>query len=417
MNRRSLSLLAFLGLGLAGHAAAEGFRLYGMSAEGQMRGEALVASSQGPEANWYNPAALASAEANHAVAGGLNFLVADTEYTSTTGQSVKNHDKYFPLPSLYYSQKMGDRWAVGLGVNTPFGLSTAYDNSAPFSFITTGGNVQLLNISPNAAFKVTDALSLGLGVNYYKSSAELRQVVPYSLVGGTDSPLKIEGEGDGVGLNTGLLVKLSGTQNVGLTYKSEVTINYDGKSAHIDNAPGNQPFDTGVKTQLRFPDMVGMGWSFQPSKRWDVEIGGQWTNWADMKKVDVAFDSPLPGPAGPISKTSTQFDWKNTWTARIGGTCALTDLWKVSGGYFYTTTPTRESTYTPLVPDGNHHVFSVGGTYTKGPLTVGIPAVLILQTGSSSIHNNISEGYGVQNVNGKYDLIAFQLGLSAGWRF
>lgn len=416
MNRRVLCVFSLLAFCFVSDSAAEGFRLYGMSAEGQMRGEALVASAQGPDANWYNPAALANSENKHEVLGGLNFLTVNEEYTSTTGQKVKNNDKYFPLPSLYYAQKMNDRWAMGIGVNTPFGLSTAYDNSAPFSYITTGGKVQLVNISPNAAFKVTDALSFGLGVNYYRSSAELRQMLPYSLAGGTDSPLKIEGDGDGVGLNTGLLVKLSDTQNVGVTYKSEVTIDYDGKNAHIDNvSPGNEPFDTGVKTRLRFPDMVGMGWSFQPSKRWDVEIGGQWTNWADMKKVDVAFENPLPGPAGPISETSTQFDWKNTWTARIGGTCALTDLWKISGGYFYTTTPTRESTYTPLVPDGNHHVFSVGGTYTKGPLTVGIPAVLILQTGSSSIHNNVSVGG--QNVNGKYDLIAFQLGLSAGWRF
>lgn len=414
MNRRSLGLIAFLGLGLASHAAAEGFRLYGMSAEGQMRGEALVASAEGPDANWYNPAALANAESNHAVAGGLNFLVADTEYTSTTGQKVKNNDKYFPLPSLYYSQKMGDRWAVGLGVNTPFGLSTSYDNSAPFSYITTGGKVQLLNISPNVAFKVTDALSLGLGVNYYRSSAELRQVVPYSRINGQpDSPLKVEGEGDGIGLNTGLLWTLSNTQKLGVTYKSEVTIDYNGEKAHLDSAPDtHQPFETGVQTRLRFPDMVNMGWSFQPAKRWDVEIGGQWTNWADMKNADVRFDNQTY-----VTNTKTPFNWKNTWTARLGGTYALTDLWKLSGGYFYTTSPTRESTYTPLVPDGNHHVLSVGGTFNKGALTIGIPAVLILQTGTSDIQNNVTDVTSYQNVNGKYDLIAFQLGVSAGWRF
>lgn len=117
---------------------------------------------------------------------------------------------------------------------------------------------------------MTDAFSFGLGVNYYRSSAELRQVSPYSLVGGTDSPLKIEGEGDGVGLNTGLLIKISDSQNVGLTYKSEVTVDYDGKNAHLDNAPiANTPFETGVKTRLRFPDMVGLGWSVEP---WTVLI-------------------------------------------------------------------------------------------------------------------------------------------------
>lgn len=412
MNRRVLCVFSLLAFCFVRDSAAEGFRIYGMSAEGQMRGEALVASAEGPDANWYNPAALANAETKRNVLGGLNFLTVNQEYTSTTGQTVKNNDKYFPLPSLYYSQKMSDRWAVGLGVNTPFGLSTSYDNSAPFSNITTGGKVQLVDISPNAAFQVTRALSVGVGVNYYRSSVELRQMVPFP----TPSPLKVEGEGDGVGLNTGLLVKLSDTQNVGLTYKSEVTVDYNGENARIDNDPTTgQPFETGAETRLRFPDMIGLGWSFKPAQRWGVEIGGQWTNWADMENVDVRFNDPLPVTG--TRQSTTQFNWKNTWTARVGGTYALTDLWKLSGGYFYTTTPTREKTYTPLVPDGNHHVFSVGGTYDKGPLTVGIPAVLILQTGSSNIQNNVTDLTTTQNVNGNYDLFAFQLGLSAGWRF
>ena len=86
MNRSLTGLSTLLALFLTANATAEGFRLYGMSAEGQMRGEALVASAQGPDANWYNPAALANTEAKHTVLGGLNFLTLDAEYTSTTGQ-------------------------------------------------------------------------------------------------------------------------------------------------------------------------------------------------------------------------------------------------------------------------------------------------------------------------------------------
>ncbi len=419
MNRSSQWVIGLLTLLLAGNTAAEGLRLYGMSADGQMRGESLVASAQGPDANWYNPAALATMKTESMVSGGLNFLVVNAEYTSNTGQSATNNDKVFPLPSLYYAQKFGDRLAFGVGMNTPFGLSTDYDNPS-FGNITTGGQVTLLNISPNVSYKLNESLSLGLGVNYYRSTIELRQMVPYSQLpfppippSSSDSALNIQGEGDGFGLNTGVLWNLSNTQKIGLTYKSEVTIDYDGEQAHLDTAPGiNAPYDTGVKTRLRFPDMIGFGWNSQPADRWNVEIGGQWTNWADMEKVEIYFDDQTF-----VQDTTTRYDWKNTWTARVGGTFDLNDVWKLSGGYFYTTSPTRESTYTPLVPDGDHHVFSVGGTYSRGSLSVGIPLVLILQTGTSNIQNNITDVTGTQNVNGKYDIMAYQLGLSANWKF
>ena len=414
MNRSLIGLSMLFALFLAVNVTAEGFRLYGMSADGQMRGEALVASDKGPDANWYNPAALVTIEPQSVVSGGLNLLLVNAKYTGTTGQSVKNNDSVFPLPSVYYAQKFGDRFAFGLGMNTPFGLSTDYDNPT-FKYITTGGKVQLINFSPNAAFKLTEALSLGAGVNYYSSSTELRQVVPYSLiVGQPDSALKVDGEGDGVGFNSGILWKISGNQKLGVTYKSEVTIDYSGGKAHLDSNPGtHQPYETGAQTRLRFPDMVGMGWGYKPAKRWDVEIGGQWTNWADMKKVEVHLDQQTPF----LSNSTSKLDWKNTWTARVGSSYELNDLWKLSGGYFYTTSPTRESTYTPLIPDGNHHVLSVGGTYSKRSLTVGIPAVLILQTGRSHIQNDVTDVTGSQNVDGKYSLIGYQLGLSATWNF
>lgn len=419
MNRSSIGLTALLALLLAADAAAEGFRLYGMSADGQMRGEALVASGTGPDANWYNPAALITIEPKSVVSAGLNLLVVNAKYTNTTGQSVENNDTTFPLPSVYFAQKIGDRLALGLGMNTPFGLSTDYTDPT-FKYITTGGKIELINISPNVAYKLNESFSLGLGVNYYRSSVELRQVVPYASLpfppvppGSTDSNLKVEGKGDGVGLNTGILYKLSDTQGLGLTYKSEVTIDYDGEKAHLDNAPGiNMPYDTAAKTRIRFPDMIGFGWNYKPTDRWNVEIGGQWTNWTDLEKLDIKVEDQTF-----IQDTTTRLDWKNTWTTRIGGSYGLNDRWILSGGYFYTTSPTRESTYTPLVPDGNHHVFSVGGTYNKGSLTVGIPLVLILQTGTSNIQNNVTDITGTQNVDGDYDLIAYQLGLSASWKF
>lgn len=390
-------------------AHAEGFRLYGMSQEGQMRGEALVASGNGPDANWYNPASLTGMDGNVRATAGLNYIVVYSEVKDAVGSTYKNNDKIFPLPSLYYGQKWGERWAFGMGINSPFGLSTSYDNSVPFSYATTGATVKLVNFSPNAAYKISDSVSVGAGINYYRSSVELNKVAPYSFYSAADSPVSINGDGTGVGLNTGILIHLPKRQKIGLTYKSEVAIDYEGGEAKVDIFPlTGQPYETGAKTRIRFPDMVGFGWSISPNDHWDLEVGGQWTNWTDLEKVELTFDEPN----AYLPNETTRFDWKNSWTARIGTAYQMTDHWKLSGGYFYSSTPTRESTYSATVPDGNHHVVSAGGIFDSGRWIVGIPAVLVFQTGSSKIDTDK-----LYETDGDYNVFAYQLGLSVGLRF
>ena len=387
-------------------ARAEGFRLYGMSQEGQMRGEALVASGDGPDVNWYNPAALTGMGGEARATAGLNYIVVYSDVKDATGNTYKNNDKVFPLPSLYYGQKWGERWAFGMGINTPFGLSTSYDNSVPFKYGTTGATVELVNFSPNAAFKISDSVSVGAGINYYRSSVELNKVAPYGV---PDSPVSVSGEGSGVGLNTGVLFNLPNRQKIGLTYKSEVAIDYDGGKAKVDQFPlAGQPYETGANTRIRFPDMVGFGWAINSNDRWNIEVGGQWTNWTDLEKVELTFDEPN----AYLPNETTRFDWKNSWTARIGATYQMTHQWKLSGGYFYSTTPTRESTYSAAIPDGNHHVVSAGGLFDSGRWMVGIPAVLVFQTGSSNINTDK-----LYEIDGEYDVFAYQLGLSVGLRF
>ncbi len=400
---------------IGGSVQAEGLRIYGMSAEAQMKGEASVATARSGDANWYNPAALLEGEKRE-VSAGLNYLVILADYTNMAGVKTENQRKTFPLPSMYYKQNLSPSWAIGVGVNTPFGLASEYEKSAPFSYITTGGEITLLNVSPNVAYQVTKSLSVGAGVNYYQSTAKLTQQAPWSILAASpDGEIKIEGSGSGVGVNSGFLWKIDDTQRFGATYKSEVKVKYSGKDASVENVPfiGGATYKTGVETSIRFPDIVSMGYGFKPTEKLEIEIGGQWTNWTDVEKLTITFDQPTAF----LPNNTTRMDWKDSWVGRVGGTYQMNPTWSFAGGYFYDTSPTRESTYTPLVPDGDHHVFSLGAMYKSGGFSVGIPAVLILQTGTSHINNDITDITTTQNVDGKYNLLGYQLGLGVKWAF
>lgn len=406
-------------------AQAEGFRIYGLSSEAQERAEAVVASGSDASAIWYNPAGLTRSSLLD-VSFNTNNMFLYSKYRDLAGREEKSQENHFFLPSLYLASNVGtENIAVGIGINTPFGLSTRYSRTSAFRYITTGGEISLININPTIAYKALPNLSFGVGLDYYYSKAELRQQYPWAAIvpGSPDGSATIQGKGDGVGFNFGLLYQPVEQHKIGLTYRSQVVVKYTGKKGELTNIPpavqGKFPagtgdvYATGARTAIRFPDIISFGYSYAPSDKWVGEIGGQWTNWNDARSIDITLDQPTV----LFANSSTKLDWKNSWVLRSGVTHHCTEKISISAGYFFDSTPTNEATYSPLIPDGDNHVFSVGLKYRHNDFVVSLPFVGILQTGTSSINSQVTDATGTQNTDGNYSLYGFQIGLAITYRF
>ena len=396
---------------LAGSLHADGFRVYGLSAEAQSRGEAVVASVEDASAIWYNPGALTKVGKEN-LSLNSNQMILKSHFTSSSGQKISGQENYFTPFGLYYGSNLGSQnWAVGLGVNTPFGLGTEYNKTAPFRYITTGGDLSLIDINPTVAYKLFPTLSLGVGFDYYYSQAVLRQQYPTTLVisGAPDGSVTLSASGMGYGFNAGLLYQPNKHHSVGLTYRSQVVVKYKNGTAEIENLPGalGTTYKTGVNTAIHYPDMINFGYAYRPTERWLWEIGGQWTNWEDLRSIDTNFDQQTLLP-----NTVNKFDWKNSFVVRLGFEHQCTDHLAFSGGYFYSSSPTNEATYSPLVPDGDEHVLSTGVKYTVNDRwSVRIPVVGIIQPTRN--HNPV----GKPLINGEYSLYGGQVGLGIMYMF
>ena len=172
-----------------------------------------------------------------------------------------------------------------MAVNTPFGLATEYSKTSNFRYITTGGEIQLINYSPAIAYKVHDTFSIGAGLNYFHSTAELRQQYAWGAVAGSlglgtafpDGSVTVQGVGDGYGFNVGALYEPSSKHSIGMVYRSQVSVKYGNKKAEIDTIPaalqplfgaGNgDKYSTGAKTSIRYPDTVALGYAYKPHCR------------------------------------------------------------------------------------------------------------------------------------------------------
>jgi long-chain fatty acid transport protein len=268
-------------------------------------------------------------------------------------------------------------------------------------------------------------------LDYYYSTAELRQQYPWSTVGfvlglGTgfpDGSVTVQGKGGGFGFNTGILFQPLPEHSIGLTYRSQVVVKYSNRKAELTNIPlalqaafpagTGDVYATGAKTSIRYPDIVGLGYAFKPSKDWVWELGGQWTNWDDVRSLDIDLDRPT----ALFPNSSTRLDWRNSFVIRTGVERQCSDSLSLSGGYFFDKSPTNEATYSPLVPDGDHHVFSVGAKYKINDLVIRIPLVGILQTGTGSINSSTADSTGTQNTKGKYGLYGFQVSVGIIYQF
>ncbi len=414
---------------------AEGFRIYGLSTDAQMRGEAVVASGSDASAIWYNPAALPKSGGTSVSINSNNMWI-QASHTDALNREEKNNRSFFPLLGAYVSVSPKDSGlAFGLGVNTPFGLATEYSKNSAFRYITTGGQITLVNINPTVSYRFHRVFSAGAGLDYYYSTTELRQQYPWAAVGFAnglgagaltlpDGSVTIQGRGDGVGFNVGFLIEPSPKHAIGLTYRSQVLVRYSGEPAEITNIPlafqaafpsvNQSIYTTRAKTSIRYPDIINTGYAFKPSNRTTVEIGGQITRWETVRSLDIKLDQPTL----LFPNSSNKLDWRNTFVARVGGEHWLGERWALGAGYFYDSTPTNELTYTQLVPDGNHHVMSAGVKYKHKDWVFSLPVVGGIQTGTDSITKSLNtDATRTQTSNGKYTLNLIQIGLSASYRW
>jgi long-chain fatty acid transport protein len=213
---------------LAMTVSATGFRIPDQDPRATARGEAFAATAEHAAAIHYNPAGLAQLQGHYLRAGvyGLNL---NTSYESSVG-SFDNAQDLHAIHQLFYAcgpDKLP--LAFGLGLYSPYGLSSRWPEDSGFRTVATEGRLTYWTVHPVVAWRVVPALSLagGLTVNYV--DADLQQgltPIPHNDL------FRFQGDGTALGYNLGLLWKPHEKVSVGVSYRSTTTVDLKG---HRDN--------------------------------------------------------------------------------------------------------------------------------------------------------------------------------------
>jgi long-chain fatty acid transport protein len=366
-----------------------------------------------PSAIYYNPAGLVQVP-RWQLQTGSSFLKMDSEHTDPSGKTDKSDAGWVAAPHLYFSYGQPEgKWALGVGLNTPFGLISRWNNDSFSRNYTTEARMAASVLNPTVAYAVTDRLSFGAGLDYVDiSDVGLKQKVPF-----TDGDAEFNADGHAWGYNFGALWKASARHSFGLSYRSQVNVPVSGE-VELKNVTepvasmflgGASSYKTGAQTEFKFPQSVALGYGFHANDRWTMFADYEWVNWNTTQETKFTYDQN-----NAILPQSIERRWRNTNNLGVGAEFKARDWWDVRFGSFVYERVVPSSTLESQIPDAGRVGLTLGSGFHFGKTSVDVGYTAILLR-SRSVDNNAGNAYSSMDGTFKSMMHVFGIGLSQKW--
>jgi len=401
-------------------ANATGFDLPDQDAFAIGRGMAFVATADNPSAIYYNPAGISQLPDNN-VRVGVYGVYLNPTYKSSAGSTFYNQENFHAIPEFFYTYSPQEfPLSFGLGLYSPFGLSSRWPQETGFRTVATEGSLTYYTINPVVSWRVRTNLSFaaGLTLNYIETDLEQGLVWPSQ---GFDN-FKFKGDGWAVGYNLGALWKVHPKVSLGATFRSYTSVNMDGYTEYYNNVPlsagglsvpafSQQRVD--ARADMSFPLKAIVGISYRPTPKWNIEFDADCTDWNQVTTINVHQER---GFSSLISQdTTVKLYWQSSWYYELGATRYFDNGWHVSAGYIYNENSVPDANYNPLVADLDRHFLSVGVGY-KGKR---FDWDLAYQFGFGPTRTVAGSAFSAtgQTADGRYQFISHAIALSVGYHF
>jgi len=425
---------------LSSMSYAAGFAIIEQSVTGLGRafaGSAAVAEDA--STIFFNPAGLTYLSHSE-FATGLNFINPESDFTnegSTIPSSLggtaitgsgDDGGKLGIVPNLYYAHRLNDRMVAGVGVNAPFGLVTEYDDNWVGRYHAIKSDLKTININPSLAFKTTEKLSLGFGINLQYIDLELTQAVDFGAVCAAasvgacaapqahDGKAKITADDWSWGYNLGLIFQATDATRVGLAYRSKISHHLEGKGSFdipdngaVQSVASGAGFANGdIDGKVTLPESASLAIHHQINDKWAVMGDASWTRWSRFQVLAInSTDSDR-------LNSSKDEKWNNNMRYGLGLTYIHNDTWTFRGGVAYEETPVSDQYRTPRIPDENRKWLAMGASYKYSDnitLDAGYTHIFL---NDPTINDTDNNGY---TVKGEYDSSVDILAIQMRWLF
>lgn len=399
MKKFNQSLLATAMLLAAGGANASAFQLAEVSTSGLGRayaGEAAIADNASVVAT--NPALMSLFKTAQFSTGGV-YVDSRINMSGNVDASLKSGSMQFTkygsasernvvpgafVPNLYFVAPVNDKFALGAGMNVNFGLKSEYGDSYDAGIF--GGKTALtaINLNLSGAYRVTEGLSLGLGVNAVYAKAQIERnagiIVDNVQDGQVKSALNIVVPGTkipsyltskdksvvslqdraawGFGWNAGVMYQFNEANRIGLAYHSKVDIDFTDRTATSLGARDIETGKTGDLT-LTLPDYLELSGFHQLTDKLAVHYSYKYTHWSRLTKLYASYENGKKA-------FDKELQYSNNSRVALGASYNLDEKLTLRAGIAYDQAASRHQR-SAAIPDTDRTWYSLGATYKFTP--------------------------------------------------
>lgn len=364
-------------LAFSGSAAASGFQLQNQTGSGNgnaFAGAAATAEDAGTII--WNPAGMALLPAGHNVSAAGTLLYRDIDFSNKGSMTVSpiafplgtsdggNAGGLSVIPAGYWSYSLSPSLFVGLGISPTFGNKTEYD----FDFVGRNAGffaeITQININPSIAFKLNDKVSLGFGVNIAHNETHFKQGLAFTVggpplnAGRTTNHLDVKGDDWAAGWNIGAMFQLSPSTRVGVSYRSELDFDLEGKQKTTVTSFGSPLLaNQNIRANLKTPASASIAVSQHLNDRWEMLGDLGWTDWSVVDVIQLKT-------AGGSNLNALSYNFKDTWRVGFGANYKYSDKVKLRFGIAHDKAPVKSAAdRTMTLPDTDRTWISIGSKY------------------------------------------------------
>lgn len=289
---------------------------------------------------YYNPAGLTSIGQQLVVGGAI--VTQRATFRGTTllkeadlSQSGKATDLVIAgIPVIYYSLPLSCRIVTGFGISALGGAGQSFPDHSILRYTSTKTMIGIINAGPSLGYKLSDTISLGVGLDANYITTELNSMAPPIEPGAPDSKILNSADAVGYGWHAGILYAITPATKVGLAYRSRVNFHLGGESQYILNpgAPVKTEFTSShFKFHTAFAPTTSLGASHDINRHWVIMGGIDYTQWSILKTTKV---SNIATPLGPYNY-QFPLNYHDTWRYSAAVNYRGIDRWilRMGGSY------------------------------------------------------------------------------------
>ncbi len=405
---------------LANNTLGSGFKINELGARATGLAGAFTGLANDPSTIYFNPAGITQINGTHFL-GGLTLVFPNNSFKGPYPEisESKNELQVNTPIHLYATHQINEKLFLGVGIVNNYQLGKSWKDDWVGRFVSVESKINILTFDAIAAYKISNEVSLGFGYSLAYGDILFGKSLNLSPFN-SESYLELEGNGFGAGFVAGLFFHPIKSLSFGLSYRSQVKIDYKGEAVTSNN--DDQLIDVlpygKINTPITYPENISIGIAIKPFKYFTFTADYEYVAWDSYDKNEFQFSEFTDLESEELLILSSKTGFVNGFSARLGVEFDYSRKTTLRAGFLYDKNSVKDELLSPSFPNSDKLGISFGGTYNLSQKVSLDAAYQFIRYDERNISNSLVSYSGLNGLlpmNGIYNTMVHIFSLSIAY--